>query len=128
MDGFHVLGYQPYSVIRDVFKKSSVFVCPARAKAFGLPVVEAMSAGLIPVTTHRTGARDFVMKVHPKLVVSINKLSKRVTEVLSMDSDERSELLTRGSEVALSWNEETAKKVHLKAIGELLAAKNDYPE
>ena len=90
---FKVLGYQPINVILNLFSKCQFFIYPARFKAFGLPVVEAMATGLIPLVTVKTGARDFVQKVNPNLVtpldlkVFINKIGINHHELYIIKGD-----------------------------------------
>jgi glycosyltransferase involved in cell wall biosynthesis len=72
LNGFYVLGYRPYAYIKEVLRDCLIFVYPARMKAFGLPVMESMSAGLIPTVTRRTGAKDLVELVNPGLVVEVD--------------------------------------------------------
>ena len=112
----------PYSFIKNIFSKCKVFVYPARLKMFGVPVLEAMSQGLIPVVTTTTGARDFVKKVDPSLVTHLNvhTISKKIADLLSLDTDTLYNLSEKAKRVALSWNRRRAKRLFLKYINSLL--------
>jgi len=109
-ENFHVLGYQPRNIIKEVFKKCLIFVYPARLKFFGLPVIEAMAAGLIPIVTEMTGARDLVKRVNSKLVtpVDVNIISEKIVEILRMGPKEKIELSQKAKYVAIE-HVETAK-------------------
>jgi glycosyltransferase involved in cell wall biosynthesis len=72
LSGFYVLGYRPYAYIKEILRHCLIFVYPARMKAFVLPVMESMAAGLIPIVTRRTGAKDLVELVNPGLIVEVN--------------------------------------------------------
>lgn len=122
LEGFHILGYRSYTHVREVFSKCLVFIYPARVKMFGLPIMQAMSAGLIPVITRTTGARDIVKQCDPSLIVSTDaeEIAKRVIQLLSA-STERLTLLSRKSrEIALEVYKKTPREF-LVAVKDLLA-------
>jgi len=115
---FKVLGYQPINVILNLFSKCQFFIYPARFKAFGLPVVEAMATGLIPLVTVKTGARDFVQKVNPNLVtpLDLKVFINKISELITMNCTSLKEISIKAREVALSWNENMAKQYFLRII------------
>jgi len=112
----------PYSFIKNVFSKCKVFVYPARLKMFGIPVLEAMSQGLIPIVTNTTGARDFAKKVDPSLVVPLNTtlIAKRIIDVLSMKTEDLHNLSLKAKEISLNWSLYEAKKRYIRILNELL--------
>jgi len=98
---FHVfIGYQPYGFIKGVMRRCRIFLFPARLSFFGLPVIEAMSMGLVPVVTEMTGCKDFVEKVDPALVVpsSTRALIRKMTELLSMSAEELNDFSVKAKE------------------------------
>jgi len=107
---FKVLGHLPYTIVCKIFRKCCFFIYPANLKSFGLPVIEAMAAGLIPVVTKTTGARDFVYAVDKRLIVSrIEDMVKVLLELYTYKASELSEWSKRAKEIALAWNKERAK-------------------
>ncbi len=58
VDGLHVEGYvenmQPY------MKKCSIYVHPTKFDVFGVSVLEAMSAGLLPIVSSGTGISEYL--------------------------------------------------------------------
>uniref|UniRef100_A0A7J3SLF5 Glycosyltransferase n=1 Tax=Fervidicoccus fontis TaxID=683846 RepID=A0A7J3SLF5_9CREN len=102
LNGFYVLGYRSYAYVEEVLRNCLIFVYPARMKAFGLPVMESMAAGLIPVVTERTGAKDLVELVNPDLIVQvdIDKIARKIIEVLGMPNRELIELSEKARRVA----------------------------
>jgi len=113
----------PYSFIKYIFSKCKVFVYPARLKMFGVPVLEAMSQGLIPVVTNTTGARDFVKKVDPSLVVPLNTtlIAKKIANILSAKTEDFRSLSLKAKKIALNWSLYEAKKRFIRILNELLS-------
>lgn len=77
-----------------IVSECSVYVHPARIEAFGASVVEAMAAGLIPVVTSKTGAKDLVELLDPDLVVreDVDTISRKIIEVWSWRPEKRAKL------------------------------------
>jgi len=113
----------PYSFIKHIFSKCKVFVYPARLKMFGVPVLEAMSQGLIPVVTNTTGARDFAKKVDPSLVVPLNTtlITKKIANILSMKTEDLRNLSLKAKKISLHWSLYEAKKRYIRILNELLS-------
>jgi len=120
---FKVLGYQPINVILNIFSKCQFFIYPARFKPFGLPVVEAMATGLIPLVTVKTGARDFVEKVNPNLVtpLDLKVFIGKISELITMNCASLKEISIKAREIALSWNKNTAEQHFLRIIKKRLS-------
>jgi glycosyltransferase involved in cell wall biosynthesis len=121
-DGIKVFGYVPHDKkLLLLLSECSIYLHPARFEAFGLSVVEAMAAGLIPIVTEMTGAKDLVKKVDPSLIVpvDVDAISAKIIEVLSMDIEEKEALSRRAKQVAGEWSAKS-KKTFLKGIAEAL--------
>ena len=54
-------------------EKSSVYMNCARHESFGLNILEAMAAGVVPIVSEYCGAKTFVQKIDKKLVVPLDK-------------------------------------------------------
>lgn len=61
MKGMNLLGYVPD--LKPYFSACSIYVHPAYFEPFGISVLEAMSAGLIPIVTKKTGVSE-VLEEH----------------------------------------------------------------
>ncbi|ADI31994.1 glycosyltransferase family 4 protein [Staphylothermus hellenicus] len=119
---FRVLGPLPDEQVKEVFTRCTFFVYPARFKAFGLPVVEAMSAGLVPLITRNVGARDFVTLLSSKLIVDPpEKMVKTILEIYTRGRDYIRELSHRGKRIALGYDEKNAKKRFMRILKTILS-------
>jgi len=118
-EGIRVLGYVPRGKVLLLLPKCSIYLHPARFEAFGLSVVEAMAAGLIPIVTEMTGSKDLVKKVDPSLVVpvDVDTISEKVIEVLSMRIDKKEALSRTAKHVAAEWSAKS-KEIFLRRIAE----------
>jgi len=117
-EGIRVLGYVPHGKrLSLLLSECSTYLHPARFEAFGLSVVEAMAAGLIPIVTEMTGAKDLVKRVDPSLVVPVDldAISMKIIEVLSMDITEKEVLSRKAKRVAEEWSAKT-KETFLRCI------------
>lgn len=56
----HFLGVVDSSVLRELFNKSSVMVCPGYVESWGIRVNEAILAGLPVIASDRIGATDLI--------------------------------------------------------------------
>jgi len=120
-DGIKVFGYVPHDKRLLLLSECSVYLHPARFESFGLSVVEAMAAGLIPIVTEMTGAKDLVKKVDSSLIVpvDVDAISAKIVEVLSMDIEEKEALSRRAKQVAAEWSAKS-KKTFLRGVAEAL--------
>lgn len=97
VSGMHVPGFVPD--IGPYLSGCSIYVHPAYFESFGITVLEAMSAGLIPVVTAQTGASEVLVK---------NGLSGLVAK------DNRPETLLRKIEKIDSWKIKKKRSVSEK--------------
>jgi glycosyltransferase involved in cell wall biosynthesis len=120
-DGIKVFGYVPHDKRLLLLSECSVYLHPARFESFGLSVVEAMAAGLIPIVTEMTGAKDLVKKVDSSLIVpvDVDAISAKIVEVLSMDIEEKEALSRRAKQVVAEWSAKS-KKTFLRGVAEAL--------
>jgi glycosyltransferase involved in cell wall biosynthesis len=121
-DGIKVFGYVPHDKrLLLLLSECSVYLHPARFESFGLSVVEAMAAGLIPIVTEMTGAKDLVKKVDSSLIVpvDVDAIGAKIVEVLSMDIEEKEALSRRAKQVVAEWSAKS-KKTFLRGVAEAL--------
>ena len=50
----------PFDELRRIVQKSNIYLHPTPAEPFGISIVEAMSAGLVPITPNVGGNTEFV--------------------------------------------------------------------
>ncbi|RMH15285.1 MAG: glycosyltransferase, partial [Gemmatimonadetes bacterium] len=62
----------PSETLAPYLAEASLYVHPARGEAWGITVVEAMRAGLEPVVSEWTGAREAVRRLDPDLVTPLD--------------------------------------------------------
>ena len=96
--------------IGSYLKDGSLYFHTARGDAFPTVVLEAMSAGLIPMVSEWTGSKEVVERVDPSLIVPLDeeKVVKRIIEFLKMDVKNRSILSKKMKEASMKFTEEFA--------------------
>ena len=99
--------------------KCKVLLAPSRADTFCVPVLEAMSAGVIPLITQRVGAKTFVEKTQaPDLVVRMNTdaIAKEAVAILKMDLKSFNTLSMNAKKIAKQWNSKESSECFTKTI------------
>ncbi|HQQ03712.1 MAG TPA: glycosyltransferase family 1 protein [Kiritimatiellia bacterium] len=107
-------------VLDTLYAGAAVFVFPSLYEGFGLPILEAMSAGT-PVITTLSGSLpeaggDAAVYYHPPEAAS---LAQKIEEVTGMNREKRQQLILKGREQAVkySWANTAGKTlVALKSI------------
>jgi glycosyltransferase involved in cell wall biosynthesis len=84
------------------YAQASLYIHPARADAFGVTVVEAMRAGVVPVVTQTTGAYPFVSEVDEHLVVNSDSeaIASGIVQYFQTEATDREALSQKSIEVA----------------------------
>ena len=104
-DRILITGYLPAAELAGWYARASVFAFPSLDEGFGMPVLEAMAAGLPVVTSNRSAlpevAGDAAMLVNPE---DTNALTEALQE-LTRNEDLRARLATAGRlrAAAFSW-------------------------
>lgn len=91
-----------YRTLQVFFQSADIFVLPSAYEGFGLPVVEAMMAG-VPVVTSSLAALEEVAGCHAFKVDSVTsrKVAEKILEVWAMDNQKRTEWVGK----AKCWSE-----------------------
>ena len=75
-----------------------IFLCLSKHEGFGLPPLEAMSVGAIPIILHNGGCMNF-MEPFPELVLQseskLDDIIDRINLVLNLDNSDRFDLMKR---------------------------------
>jgi len=110
VEGVHVLGFHPTP--EKIMVKCSVYINAARIEPFGINVVEAMCAGLIPIVSENVGAKEMVHKLDSSLVVDLDsaKIAKKVIEIFEMPHHKKLKLSERAKEIGSRFTKERALK------------------
>lgn len=85
--------------IKEQHDKHGIFLCPTRQDSQGVSMCEAMSSGLVPITSNNTAIPEFVK--HNKTGILTNNTSKIIArEIMSLnaDTDRFLEMSKRASE------------------------------
>ncbi|WP_311478110.1 glycosyltransferase [uncultured Gulosibacter sp.] len=112
--GVRELGYLPLDELRSLLGGASAFCYPSIAEGFGLPVLEAMSAGAAVVTTNRTAlpevGGDAVVYAEPEPAALADALEKILT-----DADSAAGLRAAGLARAAEFTWERCARIHVDA-------------
>ncbi len=94
-----------------VLQQCSIYLHPGLGEPFGMGVLEAMTAGLIPVVSTDTGMKEFVVRVSEKNVVPPNatKIAYSIFSIFRMSESERKSLSDTGREVANTFRRNATK-------------------
>ncbi len=98
------LGYVPPDKVLPLLMEHDVFVMPSRFEGFGITIVEAMSAGCVPVVSRISGVTDTIID-HGKngLLFQIGNVTEAIDIIARLrDDDVRGQLSAAGQEKALA--------------------------
>jgi glycosyltransferase involved in cell wall biosynthesis len=95
--------------LSDPLSSASLYVHPAIAEAFGVSVVEAMLAGVPPIVTTMTGAKQAVEAIENATIVEPNAEELTSAIIEYFDHLPHKDQSTRSREVAEQYTEENAK-------------------
>jgi glycosyltransferase involved in cell wall biosynthesis len=90
--------------------KASIYFHTSRGDAFPTVVLEAMSAGLMPIVSEWTGSKEVVAAVAPELVVELNeaKIVEKLIETTKIPLEERKIISLKMKEKSKQFTEEFA--------------------
>ncbi len=116
-----VTGYVTPKELAAWYAKASVFAFPSLDEGFGMPVLEAMAAGVPVVTSNRSAlpevAGDAALLVNPESTEALGQALRRLTREEAL----RSELVGRGKSRTrlFSWEKAVAEtwSVYQKLLG-----------
>lgn len=110
----HLLGHQPYEVVRDFHNVARLSVMPSRTEGFGLAALEAMGCGL-PLVVTRIGAADTFAVGEVVLPEDPEALAEAMLNLLRLPESEyealRAEVLARAA--TFSWEAITRRRLSL---------------
>lgn len=120
-EGIQYLGYVSRARMMQTMSACSVYVHPARIEAFGASVAEAMAAGLIPVVTERTGAKDLVRLLDPDLIVEcdVDAISQKIGEIWQWCYEKKAKLSKQAKKIVKAQVEAT-HSAFIKSIEKMI--------
>jgi glycosyltransferase involved in cell wall biosynthesis len=112
----HALGYVPEEDLRALYRQAELVCYPSLAEGFGLPVLEAMTAGTAVLTSDRSSmpevGGDAAAYADPRNVGSI----AAALEALLAEPERRAELGRRGRERAAGFTWRRTAELTLDAL------------
>lgn len=118
--GIKLLGYLSEEALADAYVHSAVFCYPSLEEGFGLPILEAMSAGTLVVTSNLSclpeiaGGKAFL--VDP---FSVEAIADGLRRALALDQSKRASMVADGRDWAQRFSWQRAADEYLKIYSEL---------
>ncbi|RWX45437.1 Glycosyltransferase involved in cell wall bisynthesis [Candidatus Electrothrix aarhusensis] len=115
-DRVHRLASLEYTELRSLYQQADVFVLPSEYEGFGLPILEALLAGVPVVTTDKASLPEvggdcavYVQQSCPE------GFAQAIVDVLGKTSNERAEMIDRGMIWAqeFTWKKSAARTLHI---------------
>jgi len=115
-------GYVSDDELLDLMNGCSFLTFPATAGAHPMVTVEAMAAGLAPITTYGVGTASHVQKVHPMLLhdPDVDSLAVSLKWWEALGPGERSEISDRAREVGSKFDPDTGREAFRLAYSNVL--------
>jgi glycosyltransferase involved in cell wall biosynthesis len=107
----------------EYFSKACIYMHPAREEAFGISVIEACAAGLIPIVSSHTGAAEAIRPVCPELVVgSLDPADycKKALEVMGWSVEKKNAVSASLREVARGFGKEESIRAFQRSFDDLM--------
>ncbi len=115
-----VTGWIDDAALASFYARASIFAFPSLDEGFGIPVLEAMAAGIPVITSNRSAlpevAGDAALLIDP---LSEDEIASALDK-LAADEDLRSSLIDRGRQRAQQFTWANAVAKTLEAYGPLL--------
>lgn len=104
-------------IIKDIYNKSSIFLCTSWFEGWGLPPMEAMSCGCAVITTDNGGINDFVINNYSGIICDIKNpiiMAEKIKYLLENDSLRKQLAINGSKKVAeFTWEKSNNKLLNL---------------
>jgi len=103
--------------IKKYLERSDLYLHLGRGEAFGVTIAEAMTAGIPCIISDQTGAKEFVERVSPELVVdkNLSKINETLNNYLSLDVNKKLDISKKFKRITRKLEEgETIKEYKIK--------------
>ena len=87
IDGVHLLKWQPYNSIHELYIAADIFIIPSRFEALPLTLIEAMNAGLHIVYTPVGGVPDILQGYFPKTMLTATSIEEIQRTMITLLED-----------------------------------------
>jgi glycosyltransferase involved in cell wall biosynthesis len=96
--------------LHPLLKNASLYLHCARGEAFGLTILIAMSAGVVPIVSDWTGAKEVVELVDARLIVPLdqNIIAEKIIWFYNLPHPERVALSEKCRAIAANYTEQNA--------------------
>lgn len=113
--------------LTNFFEEAAIYLQCGRGDAFPVSVLEAMAAGLIPIVSEWTGAKEAVQRIDPTLIcpLDVEQISARVLAILALSPDRKQSLSDRARAVAREYSQASAIDSFKRAFNDCVAAISD---
>jgi glycosyltransferase involved in cell wall biosynthesis len=107
--------------LEEWFARSALYLHCGRGDAYAITVLEAMCAGVVPIVSEWTGAREVVARVSGDLVVPLDAeaISQRILWYFTLDDAGRRGLSGRCREIISEFTEDAADRRFEEAFGRM---------
>lgn len=101
------VGKKNHNEIKEILKGGGTYLHLGRGEAFGIVVIEAMSAGMIPIVSNLTGAKEAVEKVDKDLIVRLNKdeVIRKIHSIYNLNKNKKDKLSKKCKETSREFEE-----------------------
>ena len=76
------MGYVTFEELLRQFKTNHLFVFPTMGEGFGLVLLEAMAAGLVPITTNNCGGPDIIQDGENGFIIEVGDTATLVEKIM----------------------------------------------
>lgn len=119
--GVVILGYLSEEELFNAYAQSTVFCFPSLEEGFGMPILEAMQAGTLVVTS-RTSCLPEIAGSAARLVdpTNVNEIAEGLREMLQLDPASRQQRVTEGKAWAATFTWERCGRAYLELYQDIL--------
>jgi len=105
-----------------IISEHQLYVHFGRGEAFGVTVLESMSAGIPAIVSDLTGAKEAIKKIEPGFVVplDVNLASKKIEEYFNLNLKNKKILSNKFRKVSKFYNEDKQLKKFKEVFNNLL--------
>lgn len=126
-DYVNFLGYVSFEKLLSLLSTNHVFLFPAMGEGFGLVLLEAMAAGLVPITTENCAGRDIIEDGVNGFIVPVGDVDTIVKKIewCSSHPEEIRKMGAKAIEVAKSYTWERYENSIVNSINGILGTNNE---
>ncbi len=122
-DRIHFTGQIKQEEMLELFSSSAFYVHPARGEGFGRTITEAMAAGLVPLVSEWTGAKEAAARVDGSLVSGLDQaeFTSHLRTLLQTPEKQLSKWSQDSRAIGLEYTLENAELLFYKQLNQICA-------